>query len=279
MNVPGKHTRYLREGRLDPLPHQHLVILERQLLSALRVLLSANRESNSICLIGSIFCRVIRVAAIHKYFTTCWELQRQHIQSAHVTGSAWHKSKLYWQPRISRHDVNLHSIEVATFSNALASELLASHQATPLYANVVAQRYRERVEQVLSRDVGLLEQPSELMKKADGQFFNLMQTPAQTRLAQHTRDKARLLHKAASVFKVATEIKGRCKSSCNDFCVRKFASWVISMADSFKQIVRDTVERDNIVEPDPLLNSIGVGSEGIFSFSKSFAKCSSSNLD
>ena len=109
------------------------------------------------------------------------------------------------------------------------------------------------------------------MKRIDGQIFNLVQSSTQARLAQHSRHEGGLLEKGASQFKIVPEVKRSRKRGSNNFGIRKLAPLVILMANSFEQVVRDTVERDNIVYYDPLLNSIGVGSEGIFSFSKSFA--------
>lgn len=68
-----------------------------------------------------------------------------------------------------------------------------------------------------------------------------MQPSTETRLAKHSRHKARLLHKAASVLKVAAEVESRSKRGGNNFGIRKLASRIILMTDSFKQIVRDTV--------------------------------------
>jgi dihydroorotase len=116
------------------------------------------------------------------------------------------------------------------------------------------------------------------MKDAISELSDAMKPAAESGSAQHARHQRCLLHKCAGRFEVAAKVKCRCKSSGDDFSVSKLAAAVINMANSFKQIIGDTVERDNIVEHDPLLNSIGVGSEGIFSFSKSFAKCSTSNL-
>lgn len=175
MNLLRKHTRDLREGSLYSLSHQHLVILTSRLISSLGVLLSANRKSNSITFKSGIFCRVIRIAAVHKHFTACWQLYRRHIQSSHITGPAWHKCKLYWQSGFGRDDMHFHSVEVAAFCGALATKLFASRQPTSLYADVVTYSDGEAIEQVLSRSIGLLEDPSELVKDADGQFFNFMQ--------------------------------------------------------------------------------------------------------
>src|SRR6185503_1383373 len=107
---------------------------------------------------------------------------------------------------------------------------------------VVTYSYGEAVEQVLSRSIGLLEDPAHLMEETDGQLFNFMQPSTEARLAKHSWHKARLLHKAASVLKVAAEVESRSKGGGNNFSIRKLASRITLMTNSFKQIVRDTVE-------------------------------------
>jgi hypothetical protein len=172
-----------------------------------------------------------------------------------------------------------HPVEVATLGNALAAELFASGYAAARYANVVADSDRETVEQVLSHRACLFKEQPELMKEAVCQVSHSMKPATESRAAQHLWHQSGLFHESTARFKIAAEVKGRGQSSGYHFSIGKLTAAVILMANSFKQVVGDTVERDNIVEHDPLLFSIGVELEGIFYDSKSLAKCSTSNLD
>jgi hypothetical protein len=71
------------------------------------------------------------------------------------------------------------------------------------------------------------------VNEADGQIFNFLQSPAEARFARHLRHKAGLPHKAAVLLKNATEVKSRGKRRGNDFGVRKLASLIIAMTNSF----------------------------------------------
>jgi hypothetical protein len=279
MNALRKQSGDFRKDRLDPLAHQHLVVSFRWLISALRVLLAAHRKAQPVGFFGSIFRRIIRLTTVHEQLAVGRQLKRQHIQSSHISRPAWDESKLYGQAALGRDDMHFHTKEIAPLGNTLAAPLLASRQPPTRDADVVADFNRETVEQVLCRGVGLFEAPAELMKKALGQLLNLVQTPAQSRLAEHSRHQAGLLEKGAARFEIAAEEKRGSESGRQNFGIGQFAAAILAVANSLQQIVRDTVERDNIVEHDPLQNSIGVDSEGIFSFSKSFAKCSTGNLD
>src|SRR5215212_447398 len=147
MNTLWKQSGDLRECRLDPFAHQRLVILLCWFNSSLRVLLSAHRKPHAIYFTGGILSGIIRVAAIHKQFTARRQFQCKHIKPSHITCPTMHESKLHRQSGLGRHDMHLHTIEVAPLRSTLAAKLFTLRDAATGYADVVADSYRERVKQ------------------------------------------------------------------------------------------------------------------------------------
>jgi hypothetical protein len=74
------------------------------------------------------------------------------------------------------------------------------------------------------------------------------------------------------VLKIPAEIKSRRESSGDDFGIRKLTPLAILMADGFQQIVRDTVERDNVVEQNLLQCLKWSSTRGDFVFFKELYK-------
>jgi hypothetical protein len=271
MKMTRKQTCYLGEGRLDPLPHHHLIILKRRFLSPLGILFPANTKHHTVSFTRRILSRIVSVATVHKDLASCSKLQRQDVQAASIAGSARQEGELDRYAGSCRKYLHLHSIEVTPLCDAFTSKLLASNYPAAGYANIVTYGNREAVEQVLGLCISLFENKAKLMKEAVGQISHPMKSAAESGAAHHPRHQTSLLHKGATRFEIAAEVKSRRKSGGDNFGISNLASAIISMTSSFQQVISDTVKRDNIVEHDPLLNSIGVGSEGIFSFSKSFA--------
>jgi hypothetical protein len=113
--------------------------------------------------------------------------------------------------------MQLYTIEVAPLGNALAAKPFTPRNAKTGYADIVADSYCKRVEQVLGRSISLFKEPAELVKEADGQLINHMQSWVQTRLAEQAWHKAGLLHKMARVLKIAVKVQRSSQSRGNHF--------------------------------------------------------------
>ena len=137
MMMSWKQTCYLGEGRLNPLPHHHLIVLKPRFMSPLGILLPANTKDHPVSFTRRILSRMVSVAAVHKDLATGSKFQRQDVEAAGIAGSTRQEGELYGYAGSCREYLYLHAIEVTPLCDTFTSKLLASNYPPAGYADVV----------------------------------------------------------------------------------------------------------------------------------------------
>ena len=165
MNITREHLCDLTESSLNALSHQLLIVSDRRLIPAPRVPTTRHPQCHRVEFLRDVLSRVVRLAAVHEQLTERGQRERQDAKPAHLRSCSWQESELDRNTFLCRHDLHSDAIKVAAMGRALAPELGALEQTTALYADVVADRSRERVKQVLCRETHFCKCRTKLVKE------------------------------------------------------------------------------------------------------------------
>ena len=129
------------------------------------------------------------------------------------------------------------SIEVSLLGGDISSELLSGDYPTSVYPDVVADRDREGIYDVLHVDVGLFQEHPYLQEEIIDKLLQGMGSPAEAGFAQHVGDQFRFFHEIHGLSEVTCELYCGNQHSCYHLRIAHLGSGILFMAYCLEEIV------------------------------------------